>query len=248
MGNRSALRSCLTQNVRGNTLQRYVDYAVNLGGVVGCWPLNEASGGRRDFAGDSPLTDNNTVTGGNGPAGGLPLASQFTAGSLEYLSRSDNPSLSVGAGVSMTVCVLVYFDSLGGLFHGIVKKGDDAVGTTKEYGIQTNVVDDVLKFDPYNNYNVADGTPTTATWYFIIAWLDAVAVTHNIQVNNGAITTVAGEAIPDLGGTFTIGATILSGLPNRYLDGRAAGALLVKRVLQRFEAQRLYELGMGRIP
>ena len=94
-------------------------------GLVGAWPLDEASGNRRDVSGlGNTLIDNATVTGNPGPSIYIPLASQFTAANSEYLSIADNALLSMGD-IEFTIACFFYADSLPvGNFSGLVTKGN----------------------------------------------------------------------------------------------------------------------------
>jgi len=62
------------------------------GSIISRWKLDESSGTREDSVGSNDLTDNNTVTGATGKFGDG--ASAFARASTEYLSISDNASLS----------------------------------------------------------------------------------------------------------------------------------------------------------
>tara|TARA_R100001530_G_scaffold18915_3_gene16071 strand:+ start:122 stop:2260 length:2139 start_codon:yes stop_codon:yes gene_type:complete len=62
------------------------------GSIISRWKLDESSGTREDSVGSNDLTDNNTVTGATGKFG--VSASAFARASTEYLSISDNASLS----------------------------------------------------------------------------------------------------------------------------------------------------------
>lgn len=253
MGNRSALKSCLKQNVKGNTLQRYVDYAVNLGGVVGCWPLQEASGDRRGYIGDQPLTDNATVTGGDGPSESLPLASDFETGNSEYLSAADAAAHSFGG--DMHLVAIVNAESLPAAEMYIVGK-DGAVGSTREWLLAwTNSVNR-FRFGQgnatFSTLDLADATtlglPVVATWYMLEGDVNTVLATVGIRGNLGGRDSVAKTATMANG---TAGLTIGSrggGTPALFWDGLIATILLLRRILQRFEAQNIYELGMGRTP
>lgn len=251
MGNRSALKSCLTQNVRGNTLQRYVDYAVNLGGVTACWPLQEASGGRRDFAGDSPLTDNNTVTGGNGP-GGLEDASDFEASTSESLSAADVARHTFLG--DMTVICLANPEAIPAAAMNLLGKDDAA--NAREYGLYYENTVDRYRFVQGNanwaTLDIADadahGAPVAGAWVQIEGDVNTVLATVGIRVNNGTRNAVT-KTTTMVNGTegFAIGSR-RGATPALFWDGLIAGALLVRRILQRCEAQRLYELGMGRTP
>jgi len=86
--------------------------------LISFWGLEETSGTRVDAHGTNNLTDNNTVTSATGKVG---TAGQFTNANSEYLSITDNASLSTGD-IDFSAQAWVYFDSFG-TQRGIINKG-----------------------------------------------------------------------------------------------------------------------------
>ena len=76
--------------------------------LVGYWKLDESSGNAIDSGPNGlDLTDVNTVTSATGKVGN---ARQFTSGSSEYLTRSDEPALRSG-NIDFSLCGWSYFDT-----------------------------------------------------------------------------------------------------------------------------------------
>ena len=215
-------------------------------GAVSCWNLDEASGTRNDAIGTNHLTDNNTVTQAAGKVGN---AAQFTAANSEYLSRASNATLQTGD-IDFTVAAWVYLDSKATSRYIMAKGG---AGLTLEYQLYYHQASDRLRFEIFdvavNSVGVADaveiGSPSTGTWYFIVAWHDAAANTVSIQVNNGTVSSAAttGTITADVQ-HFVIGNNGFG--DNLFFDGRVDVAAFWKRVLTSAERTALYNGGNGR--
>lgn len=217
--------------------------------LVAYWNLQEASGSRADAFDSQGLTDNATVTQNPGPSSIVPQAAQFTAANSEYLSHADNAALSIGD-ISFSVCAWVYLNSKT-TFRLIASK-DSSVDGGREWLLDYDSGADRFNFAIFLNGNAAGqtnraasslGSPSTGTWYFIVAWRDQAGGTLNIQVNNGSVDSSsdgAGSTI-DTTSEFAIG-RYGGGL---YMDGRIAAFGLWKRALTTDERTRLYNSGAG---
>ena len=221
--------------------------------LYGNWGLQEQSGGRSDLSGfGNHLTDNNTVTGNPGPSGRLPLASQFTAATSESLSIADNVALSTGD-IDFTLCGWIYFDTTPASYFGLVTRWHGSgVNQTEYIFYKTNLNPGVFEFAVSSTGADATvvtastfGNVTTGTWYFVVCWHDSVLNTINIQVNNGAVDSVAyALGVFDSNAVFRLGGQEL--VPTNFLDGRMAGMGFWKRVLTAAERTYLYNRGQGR--
>mgnify|MGYP001573794429 CR=1 FL=1 len=156
-----------------------------LNSLMAFWPLDEASGTRKDAHSTNHLSDNGTVTQAAGKVGN---AGQFTALNTEYLNILDNPALSTGD-IDFCWAGWVYADSFGA-DRMIVTKATAV--PNREYTVWFDVAANRFQFrifDGTNNVGTAVanslGAPSTGTWYFIVAWHNSVANTVNISVNNG---------------------------------------------------------------
>lgn len=225
-------------------------------GLVGAWPLDEASGTRRDHSGrGNDLTDNNTVTGTDGPSIYIPKASQLTRANNEFLNVGSNAELR-GSG-SFTFGGFFKADSYatpapignalmgkwnsGGAYEYLLKMevfADPANNRITFYLSSTGANATGLEADSF-------GQPPTGTWYGVRAWYDDVLKTQNVQVNLGAIDSQAYAAGVFQGnGAFVIGQH--DGDATTVWDGAIAQTFLIKRVLTPQEWAWLYNRGDGR--
>lgn len=221
-------------------------------GLVSYWPLDEAADTRRDAYGSLTLTDNNTVTGNPGPSPYLPLASQFTAATTEYLSRSVSSGPLTLGDIDFTVCTWVYMATKA-TDHAIVSSWThtgDQLAFLLWYASGADRFQIALDSTGAGATQVflsADsiGVPAATTWYFIVAGHDARNNQVFIQVNGGprdaATFTTGVFGAPT--GVFEIGA-FDDGTP---LNGRECGVGLWKRVLTLDEVRWLYRSGLGRM-
>lgn len=226
--------------------------------LVSWWTLDEASDGsvpvaRNDSHGANHLTDNNTT---RSAAGKKSNGADFEIDETEWLNRADNAALNTGD-IDFTFTAWVRFESAPANVQGrpiVVKYG--LAGNQREYLLMwENDVGsglDHLEFVVSNDGTAVTsvrattlGTPSLATWYFVVAWHDATANTINIQVNNGAIDSAA-HATGVFNGTadFEIGS--LNGLAAFSMDGLIDEVGFWKRTLTTVEKTWLYNEGTGR--
>lgn len=205
------------------------------------WSLDEASGTRNDSHGSNHLTDNNTV--GN-TAGKVGNAAQFTKSNSEYLSISDNASLS-SSDLDFAFGGWVYFSSLTGA-TGVLGKVTSSAANS-EYAIDVDGTN-LRVYQYYANGTAAKvlsyGTVSTSTWYFIVAWHDATSDTLNIQVNNGTpLSTAYTNGFQNSTAPFNLGqAQSSAGFMNGYQDE----FFFYRRLLSSDEREWLYNSGNGR--
>jgi len=162
-------------------------------GLEGYWKLDETSGTRYDAHGSNDLTDNNTVTYDTGI---ISNAGKFQSSSSEYLSHSDNASLSLGSNSSFTLTAWVKVTSPTSKTVQIVGKRPNSENGV-EYSLQLSSANPpVPVFEVANGsskgtvYNASD-TISTSDWNFIVAWHDEAANTINVQLNNGPIRSTS---------------------------------------------------------
>lgn len=211
--------------------------------LIAYWKLDEASGSRADAHSTNTLTDNNTVTSNPGI---INTAAQFTAANSESLSAADSAALSTG-NIDFTIACWVYLDSKA-TRETIATKGGGGASTSDEWILDyLNTSDRFRFFTGGGSYKIATannlGSPSTETWYFIVAWHDAAADTVNIQVNDGAIdsTATAGVAPSDTTQGFKLGQYASS----LYMNGRIDEVGFWKRTLTTQERTNLYNGGAG---
>lgn len=194
-------------------------------GLVSMWELEEASGARADAHGTNTLTDNNTVTQATGKVGS---AAQFTSANSEYLSITDNASISTGD-IDWWVAAWVYPDSLTG-DPTIASRWNASTGN-REYwlGYLSTSGRYALQVSPdgtsSGNTTVSAnnrGAASTGAWDFVMAWHDSVNNTINIRVNHGTPDPAAhSTGVFDSAATFRLGALISgAGSLTEFWNGR----------------------------
>jgi len=220
--------------------------------LISFWELEEASGTRVDAvtASGNNLTDNNTVTQNPGKVG---QAAQFNRVNEEYLSRASNASLQCGD-IDFTVLGWIYMDDETDN-NRIIAKDHTSPAGAREYLLTYRQTSDRFEYFVFTPTDVAVqvvantfGAPTTATWYFVVAWHNASANTINIQVNDGGVdSTATGGALQAAGGAeFRVGAAVYDGGGFGFHSGRLDQAGFWKRVLTPTERTWLYNSGNGR--
>ncbi len=205
------------------------------------WKLDETSGTRVDSeptGSAQNLTDNGTVTSNTGIIGN---AGQFTAANNEYLSHADSADLSVG-NIDFTLAAWVYMDTKPSETY-IVSKG------ASEYYLRyLGGGTDRFQFVVEGGFTVSAnnlGSPSTSTWYFIVAWHDSVNDQLGISVNDGTPNTVSySSGVTDTTDVFNIG-TVLN-LTSVDWNGRIDEVGFWKKVLSAAERTELYNAGAGK--
>ncbi len=210
--------------------------------LISYWKLDEASGTRVDSEPtDTPqdLTDNNTVTSNTGK---INSAGQFTSANTEYLSRADSTDLSTG-NIDFTVAAWVYLDSNA---VEMVAASKWTSGTDREWYVEYSHAVDRFRFATYaanadaNNF----GSPSTGTWYLIIAWYDSVNDLLGISINDGTPDTQGSSSgTQDGAAAFNIGRL---GNGFAYFNGRIDEVAFWKKVLTSGERTEYYNAGAGK--
>jgi hypothetical protein len=207
-------------------------------GLTSFWELSESSGTRADStASANTLTDNNTVTGGNDGV----AYSEFTSANTEYLSHTDNASLSLG-NISFSVNVWAYEATSGSYLIG--KAG--GFGQAEWQITRTFSGGQVYKFTIFNSAHDTDevivAAPSTDAWHMITV-ICTLGGNISIAVDNGTpATTAKTRTINDSTSDFTIGGNTSSG---NYWNGRIRRAGFWKKALTGTEVTQLYNSGAG---
>ncbi len=209
------------------------------------WKLDEASGTRNDeLAAANHLTDNATVTQAVGKVGN---AAQFTLPNSEYLSHADNASLSTGD-IGFLLCLWAYLDTKATSQVFISQVSATSYG----YDIHYNVGADRFRLEVGDGATTmigivtanSLGSPSVATWYFIVGWHDPTANKVYIQVNDGAVDEAATTgAAGDSSSEFDIGRQVAG---NFFVDGRIDEVGFAKNLLTADERSYLYNTSSGR--
>ena len=209
--------------------------------LVAYWEMEGASGATEvDAHGANDLTDVNTVGSATGKVGN---SREFTTATDNRLIRTDNTDLSIGGEISFTFAFWFNLKDTG--VGGFISKYGSA--GNREYLIYQS--SGTLQF-----LASADGTAVTSvlgdpvlsasTWYFCVAYYDAVADTINVQINDGTIASQSHTGgVFDSGSTFMLGneLTVVGGT-DAYLDEVG----FWKRTLTSDEKTWLYNSGTGR--
>lgn len=203
-------------------------------GLVAYWKLDEASGARIDSVGGNNLTDNGSTGATTGKIGNAAL---FDPALSQNLSIADNPALSIGVGVSLSIDFWLYHTGTGN--RTIISKGFGPSGGG--YLIYLLSTDRILWqiYEGGGQYGVQSAVLAASTWYHVVVTYDATTGMMRIHVNDGApVEQPSGPtSIPDDTGTFRMGAFTVGG---DYFDGRLDEAGFRKRVLVASEITALY--------
>jgi len=220
--------------------------------ILSYWKLDETSGNRSDSVGSNTLTDNNTV--GNA-TGKISNAASFTSSSSEYLSiatGSQSPDLSIGgSGGDIFISAWVKLATKPANAMQMVTKYEFSDGK-REYALYWDNADDRFKlivFDATTNSNTVTastfGAPSTGVWYHVMAWVDNVANTVNICVNNGTVDSTSLTVTTHNGtATFRLGAAG-NATPIEYWNGDIDETGVWNRVLSSSERTFLYNSTSG---
>lgn len=221
-------------------------------GLIGYWPLDEASGVRQSIIGGAAndLTDNNTVTGGTGPSVNMPLASDFELGSAEYLSLATRNDLQPKE--AFTICCWVNMESQPADLRTFVAK-DSGSAPGRSFLLCSNGANPgVVVFSLWRedgtvilNSLASTVTLTTGTWFFVCARYEVPRST--LRVNTSTTTRVAdATGVPAMAGTADLNIGRDHAGATRYMDGKIAGVGYWNRKLKDSEVDWLYNNGLGR--
>jgi hypothetical protein len=163
------------------------------------WTLNESSAGtgavtRADSVGGQDLTDNSLFCASD--TGVISLAAKFVAANGEFLSHTSNATLNTGD-IDFTIAAWVYMDTKSANMDVVSKYL--TTGNNRAYELQYTQSVDRFRFivSPDGTSSglgivAADtfGSPSTATWYLVIAW-HTNGSQIGIQVMGAASNTTA---------------------------------------------------------
>jgi hypothetical protein len=177
--------------------------------LVAYWPGDEASGNALDAHTNAlHLTDTNTVT--SNPGHVYSTARQYTSANSEYHIRADNALLSTGD-IDYTLAAWAYLDSNAAAMY-IAGKFITAIGE-REYRLLYVTFPAAFRWTLSSTGSnatqidaVTFGAPSLSTWYLVVGSHDSVANIGSIQVNNGALDSLAHANGYDSPTAFAIGA------------------------------------------
>ncbi|MEX1061942.1 MAG: LamG-like jellyroll fold domain-containing protein [Patescibacteria group bacterium] len=216
--------------------------------LIAYWKLDETSAGtgavaRNDSYSTNHLTDNNTTASGTGKRNN---GADLESGNSEFLEITDNSALSTGD-IDFTLSAWVNLESKAtGQF--ILSKRDSA--SVREYELVYYLAADRFEIRLHNSSGTVVctatantfGSPSTSTWYFLLAWHDATANTCNISINNGTADSAAETGtVSDTAANFRMGATDTT--ENGFFDGLIDETSFWKKLLTTQEKTDLYNSG-----
>jgi hypothetical protein len=215
---------------------------------IGGWEF-ENGGALGTDSGPNALTlTNNGATQNAGGAVGA--AAAFVAASSQYLERASQALLQAGD-IDYTIAYWAYLASKTATMVS-VSKSSSSVANTSEFFLYYVTGTDrfgIIVYKPGDvvvQLNEASLSPALNTWYFIIGWHDATANTVNIQINNGAVSSLATGGALQAANTAPFDIGRRSGVgSNLYWNGRLDQVLYWKRVLTASERTGLYNSGAG---
>ncbi len=222
--------------------------AFDLTSLEAHWKLNEATSAQRDDShGSNNLTDVNDVEQISDGSNKIDEAAHFTNADSEYLAIADNASLSTGD-IDYTITMWVYLDNKSTVQVLMSRRASSG---SREYDLKYDNGADRFNFEvtTITGGAVATaqadnfGSPSTATWYFIVAWYDTSDDKARIQINNGTADVSAGTVVPGDGGSTTDLGRRSDGI--QHLDGRLDSVSFWKRHLTAQEKTDLYNGGLG---
>jgi hypothetical protein len=203
--------------------------------LISYWKLDEASGNALDAHGAHELTATNapgTVTGKINDGRDLAVTKYFSKGFDAELGFGDE---------DFTVAGWVKLTSKPGLGFML-----NCFSGTQGYQLSYRSDQDRFYFavgdaDSQHIENADNlGSPSTATWYYLVAWHDSTANTVNIQVNNGTVDSGGYSA-----GVSTPAADFQIGFSGNSIDGVVDEFALWNRILTTQERTDLYNGGSG---
>lgn len=201
------------------------------------WPLSSVA----DAHGANTLTNNNGATFVAGKVGN---AVQLVAASSQYLSIADNAALSMGD-IDFTIGAWVYLDTKTADGSIIGKWG----GSQQEYLLSYINSTDRFRFavssTGSNTITLTAntfGSPSLATWYYVMAWHDSNLNTISIQINGGTTDSI-GHALGVFNGTQGVNLGANAGVSS-FVNGRIDSAFVSKRLYSAAERTALYNYGL----
>lgn len=210
------------------------------------YELDEASGNAVDAHNAHDATETGGTIGASTGPGGLNGSRDFEAGDTEHFELADHADISVGD-IDFTIACWVNLESkTKGTFFG---QTDLTNGLC--YDLRYEDGADRFRFyiasgNGFSNLTsvIADtfGSPSLATWYFLIAEHNATANTISISVNNGTADSNSYSAGGyDAAFALQLGRNAFG----EYIDGLMSQARLWKRLLTSDEKTALYNGGDG---
>jgi len=221
-----------------------------IAGLVSWWSMSESSGTRYDSKGFNNLTSINGV--GSWGSGKPTPSARFIPASSQYLTISDNNSLSIGtfngSPKAFTIAFWTYLASVPTASRFITKWIDG--GSDREYQIVHNSGSVVFYTnDGTSNHSLSAttfGALSNGPWYHIVATYDPSTGVANIYINTVNDTTNWGTGIQNTLSTAPFSIGYGQGAPVTFDGLIDEVSLWTDRVLTSTEISWLYNSGAGR--
>lgn len=211
--------------------------------------MEESSGDRLDATGNgNTLTSNNSV---GQTTGKIDFGTSYVAASSQFLSITDNSFVSLGD-VDFTIGGWVYFTTKDASANGQRFMSKDDNSANREYLLGYETGADKFTCIVWTGgsgsgfqqvYASTFGSPSTATWYFLLAWYNATSNVLSISVNNGAANTISFA-----GGAYDGAAPLQVGGYNstaQFVNGKIDEMGIWKQALSDDDRTALYNNGSG---
>lgn len=222
-------------------------------GLFAAYGGQEASGDLLDLSGNGrTLTANAGPTTNPGPSSFVPGARQLARASSQYFSVADSDPWTFPG--SFTVSLWAWLDTAGAAtWSSGLSKFSAADGEYLLPYYDSGVNRWLAILCPSGSFAGrvslsanSFGAVSAGVWMFVRCWLDVVAQTMNIQVNNGPIDSTAFTS-PLSNTTNPVNLGCWGGGANEFWDGRMGGITIHTRVLVDKEASYLWSQGQGRL-
>lgn len=210
-------------------------------GLVGYWPLDEASGNASDASGNATTLTNVSTTAYTGAKFGTGIEPDGTA---DYLYAADNATLSVTG--SLTLAAWITPDDVVGT-ENILAKWD---GANESYRLTKEGANIRMYIDSDSNYQASTGTPISAnTVQHVAGVYDSLSQTVKLYVNGEEVASSTTGTIPasigDDAGRFHLGAEDSTTTAANFFDGHIDDARVYSRALTPAEVAALYDWAPG---
>lgn len=218
--------------------------------LVSYWKLDESSGNASDSVGSNTLTNNNTVTYSSGK---INNGANFASASSQYLSVTDNASLSIIG--NMTIAGWVYIATQPSDVYYVIASKYLGTGNQRSFEFRYGDVSGTKKFEFRNSPDGTGASTTigtlnyaslaTTTWTHIAMTYVASTGVVTIYANGTSIGTITSMATSIFDSTALFGLGGNNNGDGDYLNGSLDETGIWNRALSAGEVSQLYSGGNG---
>ncbi len=210
-------------------------------GLVGYWPLDDATGYK---AGDASGNGNaGTITGGTWTTGKKGGALNFN-GSSDYIAASTTPALDM-ISTDITTAAWIYIAGGAGTYRIIISKNDGLNSPTYEFGLSNG--NKLIWYQEFGGsaLRTSNTSPSLNTWHHVAFVFNNAAKTGTFYLDG-----VADGAVSGLLNTETTSAPLYIGVDaptgvneQAFFNGKIDDLRLYSRELSATEITALYQSG-----